>query len=155
MIKHVRVDHRLLHGQVVFAWTQSENVNYIIVLDDEAANDSFRKTTLSLAKPANAGVSIIGFDKLESELEKRKNKRIMIIVKGTAEARKLIQKVPDIKEINYGGIGQKEGSTEITPAIFLTDNEIRDSNEILDNGVQIYMQQLPTTSKEKFNRITK
>ena len=35
MIKLVRVDHRLLHGQVIFSWTKQVGTNYIIVADDK------------------------------------------------------------------------------------------------------------------------
>ena len=34
MIKLVRVDHRLLHGQVIFSWTKQVGTNLIIVADD-------------------------------------------------------------------------------------------------------------------------
>ena len=34
MIKLVRVDHRLLHGQVIFSWTRQTAANHIIVADD-------------------------------------------------------------------------------------------------------------------------
>lgn len=39
MIKLVRVDHRLLHGQVIFSWTKQLSANYIIVADDKVPND--------------------------------------------------------------------------------------------------------------------
>lgn len=39
MIKLVRVDHRLLHGQVIFSWTKQMSVNYIIIVDDKVPND--------------------------------------------------------------------------------------------------------------------
>ena len=38
MIKLVRVDHRLLHGQVIFSWTKQVGTNYIIVADDKVPN---------------------------------------------------------------------------------------------------------------------
>lgn len=47
MIKLVRIDHRLLHGQVVFAWVNRLNINRIIVVDDVAANDEFKKMSLT------------------------------------------------------------------------------------------------------------
>ncbi|NRE63336.1 PTS sugar transporter subunit IIB, partial [Enterococcus faecium] len=31
MIKLVRIDHRLLHGQVVFSWSNSLYINRIII----------------------------------------------------------------------------------------------------------------------------
>ena len=44
MIKLVRLDYRLLHGQVVFAWTGHVSAQRIIVVDDEAANDDLKKS---------------------------------------------------------------------------------------------------------------
>ena len=49
MIKLVRIDHRLLHGQVVFSWSKFFNINRIIVANDEAANDEFKKMSLNLS----------------------------------------------------------------------------------------------------------
>ena len=51
MIKLVRLDYRLLHGQVVFSWTQNVGAQRIIVVDDEAATDELKKTALNLSKP--------------------------------------------------------------------------------------------------------
>ena len=53
MIKLVRVDHRLLHGQVIFSWTKQMSVNYIIVADDKVPNDPISMMALSIAKPAD------------------------------------------------------------------------------------------------------
>ncbi|KOK90849.1 PTS sugar transporter subunit IIB, partial [Salmonella enterica] len=56
MIKLVRIDYRLLHGQVVFAWTRALDIDHIIVANANAAGDAFVSMSLSLAKPA--GVSL-------------------------------------------------------------------------------------------------
>ena len=50
MIKLVRVDHRLLHGQVIFSWTKQVGTNYIIVADDKVPNDPISMMALSIAK---------------------------------------------------------------------------------------------------------
>ena len=55
MIKLVRIDYRLLHGQVVFSWTKSQGINRIIVINNEAATDEFKKMSLNLAKPTEGG----------------------------------------------------------------------------------------------------
>ena len=39
MIKLVRVDHRFLHGQVVFSWIKTIGVDCILVANDEVAKD--------------------------------------------------------------------------------------------------------------------
>ena len=39
MIKLVRVDHRLVHGQVAVSWFNSLDVNTIFVVNDDVAHD--------------------------------------------------------------------------------------------------------------------
>ena len=82
MIKLVRVDHRLLHGQVIFSWTKQLSANYIIVADDKVPNDPISMMALSIAKPADCELSIIPFSKVKEVVEKNADKNIMIIVKG-------------------------------------------------------------------------
>ena len=43
MIKMLRVDHRLLHGQVAFSWTGYLGVNCILIANDAQNNASPRQ----------------------------------------------------------------------------------------------------------------
>ena len=58
MIKILRVDHRLLHGQVAFSWTGYLGANCILIASDTAVLDDLRKTTLKLAKPQSCKLII-------------------------------------------------------------------------------------------------
>ena len=57
LIKLLRVDHRLLHGQVAFSWTNSVKADCILVASDQVVNDDIWKTTLKLGKPS--GVKLV------------------------------------------------------------------------------------------------
>lgn len=57
MIKLLRVDHRLLHGQVAFSWTQGLGADCILITNDDVPKNDIRKTTIKLAKPA--GVKLV------------------------------------------------------------------------------------------------
>ena len=103
MIKLVRVDHRLLHGQVIFSWTKQMSVNYIIVADDKVPNDPISVMALNIAKPVDCELSIIPFSQLKRLVEEKQSKNIMILVKGPEEALRLIEELPEVTEINYGG----------------------------------------------------
>lgn len=39
MIKMVRLDERMIHGQIAIKWSRHLDVNRIIVADDDAANN--------------------------------------------------------------------------------------------------------------------
>ena len=95
MIKLVRVDHRLLHGQVIFSWTKQVGTNYIIVADDKVPNDPISMMALSIAKPVDCELSIIPFSQLRKLVDENASKNIMIIVKGPAEALQLAKELPE------------------------------------------------------------
>lgn len=46
MIKLLRVDERLIHGQVAFAWTNSLKADCILIVNDAVAADKLRSTSL-------------------------------------------------------------------------------------------------------------
>ncbi|MFQ7536893.1 MAG: PTS sugar transporter subunit IIB [Clostridium sp.] len=53
MIKMLRVDHRLLHGQVAFSWTGYLGVNCILIANDDCVtNDLLRQRFASPSHPA-------------------------------------------------------------------------------------------------------
>ena len=81
MIKLVRLDYRLLHGQVVFSWTGHVGAQRIIVVDDDAANDEMKKSALLLSKPAGVRVNIFTVDKAIAKMPKveQLDEKIMMI----------------------------------------------------------------------------
>ena len=47
MIVNVRVDHRLLHGQVAMAWNQVLGSDCILIANDSVRNDEIRKAGIA------------------------------------------------------------------------------------------------------------
>ena len=141
MIKLVRLDYRLLHGQVVFSWTGHVGAQRIIVVDDDAANDEMKKSALLLSKPAGVRV-----DKAIAKMPKveQLDEKIMMIFGNTAALLKFCQAYPKIKEINYGAVANKPGSKAFDQSVFLTPEEQADTQKLLDMGIKIYSQQTPT-----------
>ena len=62
MIKLLRVDHRLLHGQVAFSWCHTLGANAILVVSDSVAKDEIRMKTMRLAKPSGVKLVIKSVD---------------------------------------------------------------------------------------------
>lgn len=51
MIVCLRVDERLIHGQVAMTWTKELKLNGLVVASDEAASNELQKMTLKMAVP--------------------------------------------------------------------------------------------------------
>ncbi len=149
MIGLLRVDDRLIHGQVAVAWAKNLSVTDIVVANDEAAKDEFTKMTLSLAKPRGVNLKIDNVDNaIEFLLKHEKTKNnIMVIVNNILDAQKITSKIQTIKSINLGGLKKKPNSKRITGAVNLTPEDIKICKELLDDGVEIEIRQVPEEKK--------
>lgn len=155
MILTVRVDHRLIHGQVALVWTNSIGANCILVPDNEVVNDKIQKISLKMAAPANVKVVIKNVsDSIKAINSGVTDKyRLFIVSRNVKTAKQLTQNVSGIKDVNLGGVTKKKGSLQITKSVYLTSDERQDVNEMIDNGVSVYAQQVPTDRKEMIKKM--
>jgi fructoselysine and glucoselysine-specific PTS system IIB component len=149
MIKLVRIDDRLIHGQVAFTWAPSLGVNYVIVANDKVAKDEFQKMTLGLAKPAIAKLLITSINGAIAFLNDGKNQplKILVLINNIKDAASLAENVAEIKSINFGGIRSKEGSTLISKAIAISNDDLPLLQEMIQKSVELEVRQVPTDSK--------
>jgi fructoselysine/glucoselysine PTS system EIIB component len=149
MIKLVRIDDRLIHGQVAFTWVPALGVNYVIVANDKVAKDEFQKMTLGLAKPANTKLLIISINDAAIFLNDVKNQplKILVLINCIKDAASLTEKVAEIKSVNLGGIRSKEGSTLISKAIAIKNDDLPVLHEMIQKLIELEVRQVPTDSK--------
>ncbi|MDY4809414.1 MAG: PTS sugar transporter subunit IIB [Bulleidia sp.] len=146
----MRIDHRLVHGQVAFTWTHFLAATRIIVIDDKAAADEFQKMALNMAKPAGCKLNVFSVDKALERAEKIDSltDSVFIIFGSTKDAAGYITGHPVFKELNLGGVAKKEGSRNYADVVYLTPEEEDDIRAIMATGCKVFMQQLPTTKRE-------
>ena len=150
MIKFLRVDHRLLHGQVAFSWTQYVGADCILIANDNVPNDELRKTTIKLAKPPSVKLVIKNIDdSIESIKSGVTDKyKLFIVVESVTDAWRIVNGVEGIRSINLGGIKAKEGSQNISKAINLLPEEIVQLQQLIDSGVEVEIRQVPNDRKQ-------
>ncbi|MFV0264376.1 MAG: PTS sugar transporter subunit IIB [Kluyvera sp.] len=150
MINFLRVDHRLLHGQVAFSWTQYVGADCILIANDNVPNDELRKTTIKLAKPPSVKLVIKNIDdSIESIKSGVTDKyKLFIVVESVTDAWRIVNAVEGINSINLGGIKAKEGSQNISKAINLLPEEIVQLQQLIDSGVEVEIRQVPNDRKQ-------
>ena len=153
----VRLDYRLLHGQIVFSWVNTVGANRIIVVDNEAATDEVKKGALKLAKPAGVYLNVFTVEKALSKLEKLSTlgDTVMFVFGNTKELLEF-SKSHQFKEINYGATANKDGAEQIGgsgSSVFLDELEKQDTKELLALGSKIYIQQTPSHQRVELNSI--
>lgn len=150
MIKLLRVDDRLLHGQVAFAWTRALDADCILLASDALVHDEFRKTTVAMAKPEGVKLVIKNIDDSIKSLNSgvTDKYKLFIIVENVTDAVRLSEGAESVKSINLGGIRPKPGSKAISQAVSLTDEEIKLLHDAQGKGTEVYIQQVPVDKKE-------
>jgi PTS system mannose-specific IIB component/fructoselysine and glucoselysine-specific PTS system IIB component len=150
MIKLTRIDDRLVHGQVAFAWTPALGADCLLIANDKVAKDEFMKMTLGLAKPAGTKLLIKTVKDAAIFLndEKSKNAKVLVLINNVKDAATLAAEVPEITTINFGGLRSKEGSKLISKAIAVNDEDIAVIREMLAKGFELEVRQVPTDNRQ-------
>ncbi|MWN31886.1 MULTISPECIES: PTS sugar transporter subunit IIB [unclassified Gilliamella] len=155
MIKLLRVDHRLLHGQVVVSWFESVGANTILVANNIVANDELRKSAIRLAKPENAKLVMKSIDDSIDAINSgiTDKYQMLIVVESVADAEKLIRGTQGkIISLNLGGTKPREGTKNYSKTINLNDIEADLLTGLQQDGVDVYIQQVPNETKQKFEK---
>ena len=151
MIKLIRIDDRLVHGQVAFTWVPSLGIDCLIVANDLIAKDDFQKMTLGLAKPAGVRQLIKSVSDTISFLNDEKNKsaKMLVLINSVKDAAALANGVSEISAINLGGIRAKENARLISKAVAVTDEDVVLIKALLQKNIEIEIRQVPTDEKQK------
>lgn len=150
MIRLCRVDNRLIHGQVAYAWMQALTVDCILVASDSVASDELKCSILRMAKPA--GVKLViksvrsSIEAINSGVTDKYD--LLVICESVDDAFRLASGTPSINEIDLGGAKMEDGRRRIAPAFCVDEKEERQLREMVARGVHIYIQQVPGDSPE-------
>ena len=151
-IVNVRIDERLIHGQVAAMWTGSLKVSRIMVVDNEIITSDFRKRMLKMACPSGVKLSILDTKTATENISVRKYEgdRIFVIVHGPEVLVDLLGKGFPLKEVNVGNMSGGSGTRQIKKTVCVTEEDEKIFRELNDNGISFYAQMVPTEAKEDF-----
>ena len=60
MLVLVRVDCRLIHGQIIEAWVPFTRADTLLVANDDAASDTLQRSIMEMAVPPRLKVEVLG-----------------------------------------------------------------------------------------------
>jgi mannose/fructose/N-acetylgalactosamine-specific phosphotransferase system component IIB len=141
----VRVDNRLVHGQIFEAWVPFFRATSIVVVNDEVAGDLFRESVIKMAIPSDIEVIVQGVEAFAKEFVKEKwaDKRVIVLFRDIHDAVSAWRMGVAFETLNIGNVHNEEGRCCITSSIFLSPGEIDELTGLHDAGVQIVMQCIP------------
>jgi len=146
----LRVDDRLVHGQVIEGWLPSLKADLVIVVSDAAASDPVQAALMKMAMPPSVGLLVVGVAAAPEALASPQlaARRALVLVPGPAEALALLKKGVAVERVNVGGLHFTVGKVQLGRALFLDEKDKAALREISARGVRLEGQPLPSDPEE-------
>lgn len=151
----VRVDTRLLHGQVATSWTKTTRPDRIIVVSDAVAKDDLRKNMIMQAAPSGVKAHVVPIWKmLEIDKDPRfGDTKAMLLFENPETLLEAVKGGLSVEQVNLGSIAHSVGKEVITDAIAMDKDDYEDLKELSELGVKFDVRKVPTDSGHKFDAI--
>lgn len=135
----LRIDDRLIHGQVVEAWIPALSIDDVIVFDDAAAGDETRRALMRLALPDAVGLEVVAGPGLGAALGAAAARpgKTMVLVESPSAALTALEAGVPVPRVNVGGMHHSAGKVQLGRAIFLDDADREALRAIRARGVEL------------------
>lgn len=152
-IINLRIDERLIHGQVAAFWTNSLNITRLMVIDDIAAADEIQKMALKMACPSTVKLSILNVNRAAEKLNNPElyvGERLFVVVRGVETLKKMVDLNVKIETVTVGNMSNKIGSKRVYHTVCVTPKDIETFNELSHKGIKFIAQMVPSDQAEDF-----
>jgi mannose/fructose/N-acetylgalactosamine-specific phosphotransferase system component IIB len=141
----VRIDDRLIHGQVVAGWVPFLRAELVVVACDSAAADETQAALMRLALPDSVELEVLPVAAAAKHpaLAAGSPKRALLLAPGPQEVLELLEHGVSISKVNVGGLHFSAGRVQLGKAIFLSESDKDALREISRRGVKIEGRALP------------
>lgn len=148
-IVHVRIDDRMIHGQVAAFWSNYFRATRIMVVNDEVAVNELVKNALRMVAPNGMATSLISVDTAAKNINSGKydGQRVLLIVKSPVDILRLIEKGVNIREFNVGNMSKRPNTVQIKKSVSITKEEEEAFLKLDSLGVVMTSIMVPDDSK--------
>jgi mannose/fructose/N-acetylgalactosamine-specific phosphotransferase system component IIB len=138
-LKLVRVDDRLIHGQVVAIWLKALGARRIVIVDDRTAADEFLREILELAAPPGVPVEVHDVERGTQRVRDlaAAPEPIFVLMRSPLTAVRLREAGVEFPLLNVGGMGAGPGRKVMYRNISASPEEIEAMRRLEEMGTTV------------------
>jgi mannose/fructose/N-acetylgalactosamine-specific phosphotransferase system component IIB len=141
----VRLDDRLIHGQVVVGWGQPLNIELIILVDDEVRDSAWEQDLYRMGVPSSIEVVFVSVEEARRRIpDWEADPRVGILLAGDIDTMTALVAGGNVPRVNIGGIHHRAGRSERLRYVYLTDEEAAKLRRLASDGIVVTAQDVPT-----------
>ncbi len=142
----VRLDDRLIHGQVVVGWVHALSADRILLIDDQVAASEWERELYTLGVPPGLDVEFAATEQAGIVLDRcaESEQRTIVVIADVDTLVAVCRASKAVKHVNVGGVHEGEGRTRRLRYVFLSEAEAAKLSQLSERGVQVSAQDVPS-----------
>ena len=151
-VTHMRIDNRLVHGQVVVSWIRAEHADLLMVANDSIARDDFQRSILMAVAPPSIHELVLSLDDALAYIASPEHaqERVFLLVKTPEDALKLVRGGLAIETINVGNMAFAVGAKRVSNTVYVTPADVDHFVALHDSGIALTCRMMPTERGNDF-----
>ncbi|MFQ5428596.1 MAG: PTS sugar transporter subunit IIB [Thermodesulfobacteriota bacterium] len=145
MISFVRVDDRLLHGQVIHAWVPFTGADMLVVVTESSSRAFIEKELTAIAGESGCEVAALTLGEAAAFLKDAAldERRVMVIFSSIGEAFRSYEMGLDFTALNIGNVHHTVYKKKLSSSAMITEDEERELEKMSASGVAIDVRAVP------------
>jgi N-acetylgalactosamine PTS system EIIB component len=147
VIALVRVDNRLLHGQILETWVPRLRARTVVVADDDAAASPLARAAMTLALPSELPAAIQAIADVSWEGLAASAEPVLVLVREVADLVRAAAAglTPQrCRQVNLGNVHYAQGRRPVTPSVFLSGAELSEVLALSVAGFEVEARAIPS-----------
>ena len=140
----LRVDDRLVHGQVTAGWVVALALERLVLVNDAVAADTFEREIYSSAVPPQLELVILPVAGAVSTGMGMEERKAIWLVESLHDALALVEQGLPVKSVNVGGVHAAAGRSEVLPFVWLSPSDRKICRQLTGLGVHLEARMLPS-----------
>jgi len=151
----VRVDSRLIHGQILEAWIPHTGADALMVVDDGVAADLLRRTVMEMAVPSSISVS---FETVRDAVDQYKhnkfeNLKTILLFSKLEDAVSAFKDGLRFESLNLGNMHYCDGKVQVCANICLDSDDLARITYMEEMGIAIDSRSVPGEKKVDLSKL--
>ena len=142
----VRVDNRLVHGQVLEAWVPALRIKALLVADDEAAADALTRAAMGLALSDELALEVLTVADAARRLlpgGAGVGPGTLVLLREVATASQLAAAGVPLPRLNLGNVHFRAGRRPVSPTVYLDEDELALLEALAKAGTEVEVRAVP------------
>lgn len=151
----IRIDDRLIHGQVVQAWVRHTRADCIVVASDEVSQDPLQRSIMEIAVPSPLKVEILTVEEAADKIVAGhfNNQKVIILFANPQDLLRAIDYGLELEKVNVGGLHYLRGRRLLATEVAVNKKEVQAFRLLMNKGITLELQAVPSDKGQNLKGI--